>query len=122
MPVKRKWLNKVSSYNNGTIQWGLDKLKDEYPSVTLSIRDCSRAVSLDLCFYGEKSRVKQLRKLRIMQDALADLESQIKAFEFKKKKKNRKKKAKKVDAVIQSILGIDTNNPEPEAQTTTETT
>jgi len=98
---KRKWLNPIGHWNTGAISYTVTR--DSYSvGCDLSIWDCSRKVSLDLCVTDDQSAKQVSKKLNILIDSLTEIRECIgKAYQDKLDHDN----TDKGDASIEEYTG-----------------
>ena len=96
---KRKWLNRKKHHSIGLVYIDGFDLKGNYPSLYLTIGDCSRTVQLD---FTEGGQTKQdhidnaYHKVEVLREALDEIERGIGIMEVALKKRQKKEaKAKK---------------------------
>lgn len=82
----RKWLNPVSSNDTGAISWEVEE-SSWGAGALLNIRDCSRQICLDFGFVSEAGRKRRLKKLRLIQTILSDMEDAMLEARLEKEKK-----------------------------------
>lgn len=72
---KRTWLNPVTSYHSGSMQWSFtEDVKYNNNDVDFTLRDCSRSISLSFEIDSKKQKEATLRKLKLIINALTELE------------------------------------------------
>ena len=74
---KRKWLNPSSHDDNGYIMYGQESDHDGF----LKIADCHRVISMNLWFDTKAAKRQRIKKLKLMEDSIAELRMKLEAVE-----------------------------------------